>query len=333
MKIAFYEVTDWEANYIKQKLEGQDLYFFAGSLKKGETLDLEYEIISPFVGSILSRELFETSSSLKCVATRSTGFDHIDLKAAKEKNVVITNVPTYGENTVAEFTFALLLTLSRKMYQSIKRVREQGWFSFDGLRGFDLKGKTIGVVGTGHIGKCVIKIAKGFDMNVIAFDPYPNENLAKELNFTYGTFEDLLRRSDIVTLHVPYLPSTHHMLNQQTFQYMKPGSILINTARGALVETPALVEALRSGILSGAGLDVIEEEGFVRDEVIMLNHGHPNAEQLKIVLADHELMYMDNVIISPHNAFQTTEAMRRILDTTVDNIESFAKGEMENIVS
>ncbi len=331
MKIAFFEISDWEANYIREKLTGQELYFFAGPLKKGDTLDMEYDVVSTFVGSVIPKEFF-SGPLPKMIATRSTGFDHIDLREAREKKILVSNVPTYGENTVAEFTFALLLTLSRKVYQSVKRVREQGWFSFDGLRGFDLKDKILGVVGTGHIGAYVIKIARGFGMNVIAYDPFPNEKLSSEYNFEYVQFEDLLKRSDVITLHVPYLPSTHHMLNQQTMQHIKPGSVLINTSRGGLVETQALVEALRSGILAGAALDVLEEEGFIKDEVVMLTHGHPNSEQLKTVLADHELMYMDNVIITPHNAFQTTEAMRRILDMTLENIDAFIKGNPKNLV-
>lgn len=333
MKIAFYEITDWEANYIKQKIPDQDLYFFAAPIKKGESLDLDYEVVSPFVGSSMSKTLFETSRSLKMVATRSTGFDHIDLSAAKDKGVIVCNVPTYGENTVAEFTFALLLTLTRKIYSSVKRVREQGWFSFEGLRGYDLKGKTLGVVGTGHIGTYVVKIARGFGMKVLAYDPYPKEALASEFEFEYVGLEDLLRRSDIVTLHVPYLPTTHHMLNQQTFQYMKPGALLINTSRGALIDTPAMVDALRSGILAGAGLDVLEEEGFIKDEVVMLTHGHPNEQQLKTVLADHELMYMDNVVLTPHNAFNTSEALGRILDTTINNIIAYTQGKPQNLVN
>jgi D-lactate dehydrogenase len=233
---------------------------------------------------------------------------------------------------VAEFAFALLLTLSRKMYPSLKRVKEQGKFNFDGLRGFDLKGKTLGVVGTGHIGTYVVKIAVGFGMNVIAYDPFPNEKLATEFHFTYVSLEDLLAQSDVITLHVPYMPATHHLINSENVKKIKRGAVLINTARGPLVETQALVWGLRNGIIAGAGLDVLEEEGFVKDELEMLEHGHPAAEQLMTALADHELMTMDNVVITPHNTFQTSEAIQRILNTTVENIKAFVQGSPTNVV-
>src|SRR6185503_13957287 len=239
---------------------------------------------------------------------------------------------TYGQNTVAELAFALILTLARKMYPAIKRVREEGLFSFDGLRGFDIAGKTLGVVGTGHIGEYVIKIAKGFGMNVVAYDPFPKEELAKELGFTYASLEDMVGQADITTIHVPYMPATHHMINKDNIDKFKKGSILINTSRGGLVETDALVYGLRNGILGGAGVDVLEEEGTLIDELKMLVDGHPNEQQLKTVLADHELMKMENVIITPHIGAQTSEAIRRILDTTVDNIKNFIDGKPSNVI-
>jgi D-lactate dehydrogenase len=264
------------------------------------------------------------------VATRTTGFDHIDLDALKAKNIPASNVPTYGMNTVAELAFALILTVSRKMYPAIKRVRDDGLFSFDGLRGFDVQGKTLGVIGTGHIGTYVIKIAHGFGMNIVAYDPFPNKKLASEYDFQYVSLDELLGQSDIVTLHVPYMPATHHMINKDTITKFKKGSILINTARGGLVETDALVYGLRHGILSGVGTDVLEEEGFLIDELKILAEGHPKEEQLKTVLADHELMHMENVIITPHIGAQTSEALRRILDTTAENIKLFIEGKLQN---
>lgn len=270
--------------------------------------------------------------NLKLIATRSTGFDHVDLKAAQEKGVTVCNVPAYGENTVAEFTFALILALSRKVFPGVKRVREQGKFSTDGLQGFDLKDKVIGVIGTGHIGAYMVKIAKGFGMNVLAYDPYPNQKLSQEYQFTYTDFNDLLLKSDVVTLHVPYMPATHHIINKKNIQMCKKGSVLINTARGGLVETDALVWALKEGVLAGAGLDVLEEEGFVKEEIELLASGHPNEQQLKTALADHELMQMDNVLVTPHNAFNTREAVTRILETTAENIEAFGMGSPLNMV-
>jgi D-lactate dehydrogenase len=329
MKIVFYETEEWESAYLKQKLSGYDLVFKSGC--KIEPDD-SAEVICNFVGSPLTKEIINGLPKLKLVVTRSTGFDHIDLKACAEKGITVSNVPTYGENTVAEFTFALLLALSRKISPAVKQVREQGLFATDNLQGFDLQGKILGVIGTGHIGTYVVKIAHGFGMNIVAFDPHPNEKLAAEFNFKYVSLEELLKTSDVITLHVPYMPATHHLLNRENLKLCKKGSVLVNTARGGLVETAGLVEALKEGRLAGAALDVLEEEGFIKEEAEMLIHGHPKEDDLKILLADHELMYMDNVLITPHNAFNTKEAIERILETTINNIKSFAEGKPKNVV-
>ncbi len=333
MKIAFYEIANWEADYIKQKLTGHELTFTESTFNDDSLPDNTADILSTFTSSPVTPKVLEATPNLKLVATRTTGFDHINLEACKQKGVVVSNVPSYGENTVAEFTFALLLSLSRKMYPGIKRVREQGLFNFEGLRGFDLKGKTIGVIGTGHIGTYVISIAHGFGMNIVAYDPRPNEDLAKQFNYRYVSLDELLAGSDVITLHVPYMPATHHLLNSENMKKIKPGAVLINTARGGLVETAAMVEALKNKVLGGAAMDVLEEEGFIKDELDMLTNGHPNEDQLKTALADHELMHMDNVLITPHTAFNTTEAIMRILDTTVKNIQSFIAGTPENVVN
>ncbi len=331
MKIAFYEIADWEAKYITEKLPGHELSFHPEKFSD-DALPEDAEILSMFVGSPVDPKVLEAVPSLKFVATRTTGFDHLNLDALKAKNIPASNVPTYGQNTVAELAFALILTLSRKMYPSVKRVRDEGLFSFDGLRGFDLQGKTLGVIGTGHIGTYVVKIANGFGMNVIAYDPFPNEKLATEFNFKYRTLDELFAESDIVTIHVPYMPATHHLINKENIVKFKKGSILINTSRGGLVETEALVYGMRNGILGGAGVDVLEEEGVLIDEQKILAEGHPKEEQLKTVLADHELMHMENVIITPHIGAQTSEALRRILDTTAENILAFEKGSPQNLI-
>jgi D-lactate dehydrogenase len=269
--------------------------------------------------------------SLKHIAARSTGFDHIDLIEAKARGISTSYVPAYGENTVAEFAMGLTLTVSRKIYESVKRVEVEGLFSQDGLRGFDLKGKTIGILGTGRIGAHMIRIAKGFDMKVIAFDAFPKESLAQELGFAYMSLDDVLAQADVVSVHLPYMKETHHILNKSNIMKMKKGSVLINTARGALVETEAIIQALRKEVLAGVGLDVLEEEGYIDDEAKLL-FGHPKKEVLKTTLENHYLIEHPRAIITPHNAFNTEEAMRRILDTTIDNIAAFGRGEAKNLV-
>jgi D-lactate dehydrogenase len=332
MKIGFYEIEQWEADYIKEHLQGHELFFQKSHFSDDELPEENLDIISTFTSSPITPKVLEHVKNLKFVSTRTTGFDHINLDICMQKGILVSNVPTYGENTVAEFTFALLLMLMRKMYEGVRRVKEEGWFRFDGLRGNDLKDKTIGVIGTGHIGTYVVKIAHGFGMNIVAYDPYPNEKLAQQFDYKYLSLEELLKTSDVVTLHVPYMPSTHHLINKDNIKLFKPGSVLINTARGGLVDTQALIFGLKQGFVGGAAMDVMEEEGFIKEELEMLVNGHPNEEQMKIALADHELMHMDNVLISPHNAFNTLEAIKRILDTTVKNIEGFAAGQPVNVV-
>lgn len=332
MKIAFYEIPDREIEFAKQQLAGHELSFFPGKFNDDNLPDPDVEVLSMFTGSPVTPKVLEHLPNLKLVATRTTGFDHIDLEACKAKGVPVSNVPAYGQNTVAELAFTLILMLSRKSYWGVNRVKEHGLFSFDGLQGFDLQGKTLGVIGTGRIGAYAIKIAKGFGMEVVGYDPFPNEKLAQEYGFKYMVLDELLSVSDIFTVHVPYMPETHHLLNRDNLLKAKKGSYLINTSRGGLVETGALVQALRTGVLAGAGLDVLEEEGFIVDELNILSDGHPQLEQLKTALADHELMQMDNVIITPHMGAQTVEALRRILETSLENIKQFIDGSPQNLV-
>ena len=330
MKIVLIETENWQEKYLSQKLAGHELVF--RSEANLEDSDMDAEILCTFLGYPVTAEVLSKMPKLQFIATRSTGFDHIDLKACSLRQIGVANVPTYGENTVAEFTFALLLDLSRKIYPGIKQVKERASFATQTLMGFDLKDKTIGVIGTGHIGTYVVKIAHGFGMKILAYDPRPNDKLATEFGFVYVSLEDLLKNSDVITLHVPYMPATHHLINSENIKLIKPGSVLLNTSRGGLVDSESLVLALKEKILAGAGLDVMEEEGFIKEELHSMAMGHPNQDQLKVILADHELMHMENVIITPHNAFNTKEAVTRILDTTAANIQAYLEKKPQNLV-
>ncbi|MDP1707290.1 MAG: NAD(P)-dependent oxidoreductase [bacterium] len=333
MKIHYFSGETWEEEYVRAKLPNESIIFHEGPLSSFPDLtDPDAEVLCTFIESRIGEDELKRFPKLKLIATRSTGFDHIDLTATKERDVTVANVPFYGENTVAEFTFALLLALSRKIIDADKRVRD-GAFSHTGLRGFDLAGKTLGVVGCGHIGMHVIKMANGFGMKVVVFDVNRNDELGKTLGFTYATLSELLAVSDIVTLHVPYNAHTHHLISQENISNLKRGSYIINTSRGAVVETNALIEALKSGIIAGAALDVLEEEGELDDETSLLTSPHPNIETLRITLENHYLIEHPRVIVTPHLAFNTTEAVERILDTTINNIKSFTSGAPTNIVS
>src|SRR3989344_9047747 len=237
MKITFFEIENWERNYLENQLSETDVNFFEDKLTLENIASVkDSEILSVFTDSQVTKEILSALPKLKMIVTRSTGFDHINVEEAKKRKVIVCNIPTYGENTVAEHTFALLLDLSRNIYKSVKKVKESG-FQMDGFRGFDLKDKTIGVVGLGHIGMHVARIARGFEMNVLAFDTKEDKKIAKKMGFKYVSFEDLLKNSDIITLHVPYNKYTHHLINSANINLVKKGAYLINTSRGGVIET------------------------------------------------------------------------------------------------
>jgi D-lactate dehydrogenase len=332
MKIAFFESSEEEISYLQAKLGGDDLIFSEKILDENSEEDLsEIEILSVFIYSIVSAKVIKKMPKLKLIVTRSTGFDHIDLATCKECKIVVTNVPTYGENTVAEHTFALILALSRKIVVSSEHVRHNGDFSLEGLRGFDLEGKTLGIIGTGKIGSKVVKIAHSFGMKILAFDKFKNEELIKKYDVEYLPLTKVLAGSDVISLNMRHTAETHHLINQEMIDCVKPGAILVNTARGGLIDTPVLLSALESGKLAGVGLDVLEDEGSVKED-IQLTSRQFTKRNLMVGLANALLVHKPNVIITPHNAFNSTEAFGRIMDTVVGNITSFEKGEMVNAV-
>ena len=296
------------------------------------TVDDRTEVLSVMVHSpVGSRELGRLKN-LRMIATRSTGFDHIDLRGAKKRGITVSNVPAYGSNTVAEHTFALILSLTRKVHVAYMRTMH-GEFDLMGLMGSDLMGKTLGVVGAGKIGQHVVRIGKGFGMRVVAFDPFADAHLGEVLGFEMLAFEELLRRSDIVALCCPLTDATRHLMDRAAFSRMKKGSMLINTARGAVVDAGALLWALSEGIVGGAGLDVLEDEEVMPEDALVAEiaskRGRARIEQIAENLA---LMRHPNVVVTPHMAFYSREALRRILETTAANIRAFAAGSPINVV-
>ena len=333
MNIHYFSGEDWEEAYVRTKLPGETITFHKGTLDENPDLsDPAAEALCIFIDSHVAEAELARFPALRLIATRSTGFDHIDLAAAKARGITIVTVPSYGENTVAEFAFALLLTLSRRIPEAQALVKS-GTFSPAGLRGFDLEGKTMGIIGCGHIGMHMIRMANGFGMNVLGFDMHPSDELAQKYDFGYASLDELLAQSDVISIHVPYNPHTHHLINKENIGTIKKGAYLINTARGAVVETEALVAALGNGTLAGAGLDVLEEEGDLNDEMQLLTAPHPNEEELKVTLANNYLIDHPRVVVTPHAAFNTTEAITRILDTTIGNIRSFENGSPTNALA
>lgn len=332
MNIAFFDIQGWEVNYLKNTLKKHKLDFFkeplsAKNVEKAKGAD----IISVFIHSNVNKNIIEKLPKLKFIAARSTGYDHIDMKECRKRKILVSNIPTYGENTVAEHTFALILALSRKIYKvHMKRLAND--FTIEGLKGFDLKGKTIGVVGMGHIGHHVVRIARGFDMNVLVCDINHDKKLAKKMEFRYAALKELLGKSDIITMHVPLCEATYHMINKDNIKFIKKGAILINTSRGEVVDTEALVEALDKNILKGAGLDVLEGEELIKEEKQLL-YSKTSAKTWKELAVDHILLSKDNVVFTPHIAFYSDEALQRIVEAAAENIISFCSKRPVNVVS
>jgi len=338
MKIAFFEIFNEIIKGEKEILENSflnDTTSYFNEKLSLENVDLikEVEIISVFTGSLVNKDIIDLLPNLKFINTSTTGFDHIDINYCEKKGIKVSNVPSYGSITVAEFTFALLLGLSRKIVKANNQLREDDNFNITKLRGFDLKEKTLGVIGTGRIGKNVIKIAKGFGMNVIACNIVPDKKLEAEMGFTYKSFEEIISESDIITVHVPYSKENLHLINKENISKMKKGVYLINTARGELVDTQALIWGLKEGIIAGAGLDVLEGERDLKEEIKILSSFETGAlKDYKTLLEDHVLIDMPNVIVTPHIAFYSKEAEEAIIKTTVENIQGFISGNLQNLV-
>lgn len=335
MKIAFFEVRPEEKEALAELMAGPDfeVSFYEEKLKEAAAEKAKgAQVISVFMNSEIRSNIIGLLPDLKFIVTRSTGFDHIDLDYCKKKGIKVSNVPAYGSKTVAEFTFALLLDLSRKVSDANRQIREKASFNIANFKGFDLLGKTLGVIGTGKIGKNVVKIAKGFGMKVLATDLYPDAAFAEEVGVEYVPLDVLLSASDIVTIHAPYNETTHHLINKDNIKQFKKGAYLINTARGEIVDTEALLSGLKEGIIAGAGLDVLEGERKLKEEAEFLTCGSGCTDDFKTLLEDRLLMGMPNVVVTPHIAFYTREAVAEILKVTAENIKNFISGNPQNLV-
>lgn len=301
---------------------GHQLHFFQARLEaKTAKLAADADAVCVFVNDELGAETLSIleKNDVRLIALRCAGYNQVDLKAAAKLGLTVVRVPDYSPYAVAEHAVALLLALNRKVYRAYNRVRDSN-FSLDGLVGFDLHGKTVGVVGTGKIGATFARIMAGFGCRILAFDAHPRTDLPAE----YVDIPRLLGESDILSLHVPLLPETHYFLNERTLSQLKPGCIVLNTSRGALIETQALIEALKSGQVGAAGLDVYEEETGV------FFHDLSGQILQDDVLA--RLISLPNVLITSHQAFLTHEALGNIADTTLANITAFESGRVPDSV-
>lgn len=317
MKIAMYDTKPYDKEWFeKKKPQNYEMIYYETKLRP-ETASLAdgCEVVCAFVNDLIDAgtidKLYE--HGVRLIALRCAGFNNVDRKAAEGK-IQIVRVPAYSPYAVAEHAMGMLLCLNRKLHKAYNRTRE-GNFTLNGLTGFDLHEKTIGVVGTGKIGKTFIHICQGFDMNVLAYDPYPDASLP----VTYVEKEELFRRSDIISLHCPLTSETHHLINEESIGLMKDGVMLINTSRGALVKKEALLSGLKEKKIGAAGLDVYEEEA----EYFYEDYSNEIIEDEVLAL----LVSMPNVLVTSHQAFLTNEALQNIAETTLANIRAYEKGE------
>ncbi|MEM9400238.1 MAG: 2-hydroxyacid dehydrogenase [Verrucomicrobiota bacterium] len=328
MKIAFFSTKPYDERFFNtanQSLNYTFQYFEPHLNAQTASLAKGCEVACAFVNDTLDKETIEilASSGIRHIALRCAGYNQVDLKTAEAHKILVSRVPAYSPHAVAEHTLALMLALNRKVHRAHSRIRE-GNFALDGLLGYDIYGLTAGIIGTGKIGINVVRILQGFGCEVLAYDPYPNSE-CEQLGARYVSIEELLSRSHIVSLHCPLTPESHHLVNDQTIAVMKDGVTLINTSRGGLIDTPAVIRGLKSAKIGYLGLDVYEEESDLFFEDLS------NQVIQDDIFA--RLTTFPNVIITGHQAFFTGEAFRNIADTTLANIREYKEtGQCNNCI-
>jgi D-lactate dehydrogenase len=325
MKVAVFSTKSYDKEYLDKANTGHkhEFTYFESSLKERSVrLAENHDAVCVFVNDRINAEVIETLADLniKLIALRCAGFNNVDIEKAYGRGIQVLRVPAYSPHAVAEHAIALVLTLGRKTHKAYNRVRE-GNFSLERLTGFDLYGKTVGVIGTGRIGAVFASIMKGFGCKVVACDQYPDKNLIRQ-GIAYLTLDEVLKTSDIISLHCPLTPETNRIINKETIGLMKDGVMLINTSRGKLIDSDAAIEALKLGKIGYLGIDVYEQEEklFFKD-------------LSEMVIADDKiarLMSFPNVLITAHQAFFTDNALTQISATTIQNLTNFENGTIDN---
>ncbi len=317
MKIAVFSTKQYDRASLEEANAGRhELHFLEPHLDEATApLAHGHDAVCAFVNDRLDAPVLEllAAGGVRLVALRCAGFNHVDVSAAQRLGMTVARVPAYSPHAVAEHTVGLMLALNRKLHRAFNRVRE-GNFALEGLLGFDMNGRTAGVIGTGRIGAVVARILQGFGCEVLAFDPFPEEH-CRAAGVRYVSIDELLSASDIITLHCPLTAENHHLINADALARMKPGVMLINTSRGGLLDTRAVIGALKSGRLGHVGLDVYEEEGEMFFEDLSSTILHDDIFS--------RLLTFPNVIITGHQAFFTREALENIASTTIGNITEF----------
>lgn len=316
--IVFYDVTKEQEKWIKTKYPKLPVTFKSGKLNFSNLPNPKTEILSVHANCKIDANMLSKLPNLKLIATRTTGVDHIDLAACKKNKVRVVNAAGMNAQSVAEFTFGLIINSARQINDGARRV-EGGRFDDKGFMGTELSGKTIGVIGTGAIGGGVLRIAKGFGMKLLANDAFKNTKLQKELKFKYVGVKEILQQSDVISLHVPSTPKTKHMINPKTLKLVKPTAGIVNTARGAIVDSKAVLIALKSKKLAWYAADVLEIEHNIFTDKAM-------------GAVDKQLVAHEKSLITPHMAYGTSEAIARVTSETLQHINDFIKNKPQQFV-
>lgn len=319
MKITCYETSLKEQKIFQQQFADYEIHCFSEALSESN-LEKDTKILCISISSQLTQSVIDTFPVLRGICTRSTGMDHIDIAHCRKKGIIVKNVPAYGVDTIAEHTFALLLALTRNIVPSVERTKD-GVFSIEGLQGSQLAGKTLGIIGFGAIGKRVAELAKAFKMNILVYTRTHYPEYEDLFEIKYSDLPSLLKHSDVISIHAPLTQETYHLINTKNIYQMKRGSILINTARGGIIDPKAILMGVHEGILAGVGLDVLEEEHELKDMYIFLTQRDELSEKTKIHLLNHVIIHQQNVIVTPHNAFNSPEASKEIMQRTIENIQ------------
>ena len=338
MNILFFDCNTISKNFLQQyfpkNLSYHTVDFELNSQNIEKIVNPEvFEIISVFAhAQPIPNNVLEKFSNLKMIATRSTGFNHIDLDYCKSKNILVCNVPNYGSTSVAEFTIALMLGLLRKIYLSKSHMKTNN-VNMNEYLGESIKGKTVGIIGCGAIGRSVIHLLTAFGAHIICFDPYMRQKSSKhEFSFAMS-LNELYQKSDIISLHCPANEQNFHLLNSDAFEKMKKGVYIINTARGSLIDTESLYHALKSGKVAGAALDVLENEDVITEREISTDMEKKSNEFLLDSIINFKMLQLNNTLITPHIAFNSTDAIDKILKTTIDNIRCFIDNKPQNCIT
>ena len=342
--IYFLEIEPSAEQFFGEALVEHDLR----SATDLEDVGADAEVICTFIGTRVTADFLASHPDLRLIATRSTATDHIDVAACRERAIAVCHVPHYGETTVAEHTFALILALSRRLREVMQKQKDAR-FSYEETRGFDLAGKTMGIIGMGHVGQRVAALAGAFRMRVLAYDVQTSGEVAARIGFEFVSLNALLAEAHVISLHASLSPETYHILNRETLSRCRRGVLIVNTARGALLETAALRDALDSGQVGGAGLDVLQDERVLRqsasriiaadivrhlrsDALAREQRDEERVRELQEVMLGDAVLSRSNVVFTPHVAFNSHEAIARIREVTVANIQGFAAGTPVNLV-